>query len=243
MWLGVASVVACVLFYLVERNIDPEKGRALLKILNYHVFSGAPVSAMNGAKYSCLEFYENFIFNGFITIAIISFFNTLFSLSCRKVFQLPFLHSTFQDIKTDAKRQKKTWARFGIPGVFFFVFIPMPLTGPVVGSLLARFIGLKYWGMLGTVIAASLTSIAAWGYAAERVEEYFGRGVLNVIVWTLIGVTVAVAAVAKLRGWQKERRLAKEAREKEFSGEEQNILEETSDTESPNSNESYDEKN
>lgn len=208
MWLGLASLALCVLFYFVESEIEPAKGKALLKIVNYHLLSGAPVGAMNGAKYGSLDFFENFSFNGLITTAIISIFNTLFSLSCRKVFQLPFLHKTFQDIKGDAKRQKKTWARFGIPGVFFFVFIPMPMTGPVVGSLLARFVGLKYWGVLGTVIAASLTSIAAWGYAAERVEEYFGRGVLNGIVWALIGLTVAIAAVAKIRLWLKERRLA-----------------------------------
>ena len=242
MWLGAGALALSVFFYFVERQIEPEKGRALLKIANYHIFSGAPMASMNGAKYSCLDFFENFAFNGLITTTIISFFNTLFSLSCRKVFQLPFLHKTFQDIKSDAKRQR-SWARFGIPGIFFFVFIPMPLTGPVVGSLLARFIGLKYWGVLGTVITASLASIAAWGYAAERVEEYFGRGVLNVIVWTLIGVTVAVAAIVKIRTWQKERRMAHSLPEADSSAEEGDGAEAESDSDNQIFYESPNDKN
>ena len=201
MCLAIVAMLGVVAFILVSGQLTPNKARVFLKVLNYHVIGGAPVGAMQAAKHPILELWENILFNGLITIAIISLFNTFFSLSCRKLFSLPFLEKTFQGIKGDARQQKKTWARFGIPGIFVFVFFPMPFTGPVVGSLLARFVGLRYWGVLGTVISASLSAIVAWGYAADKVETYLGGQVLNIIVWTLIGITVVTAAVVKVRAW------------------------------------------
>ncbi|GEM_PF-5785232 len=203
--LGFLATCMALAMLLVGYMGEAKVGHAFMKILTSHIMLGAPMGALEGAKFPILDFWVNVVFNSLITISIICYFNTLFSLSCKKLFHLPILHSTFQDIKGDAKRQKKTWARFGIPGVFAFVFIPMPMTGPVVGSLLARFVGLRYWGVLTTVIFASISSICAWGYAADVLEQYLGGRVLNIILWSIILVTIAVAGYAKYTAWQKRR--------------------------------------
>ena len=224
LWLGVAAAFGVLAFILVGGQLTPNKARVFLKVLNSHVLGGAPVGAMQAAKYPILELWENILFNGLITIAIISLFNTFFSLSCRKLFSLPFLEKTFQGLKGDARQQKKTWARFGIPGIFIFVFFPSPFTGPVVGSLLARFVGLRYWGALGTVIAASLSAIVAWGYAADKVQAYLGSQVLNVIIGVLIGITVVAVAVVKLRNWLKARKNPVPVEEESEPGDDQEFL-------------------
>ncbi|MCQ2404172.1 MAG: small multi-drug export protein [Lentisphaeria bacterium] len=231
LWLGVAAAFGVLAFILVGGQLTPNKGRVFLKVLNYHVLGGAPVGAMQAAKHPILELWENILFNGLITIAIISLFNTFFSLSCRKLFSLSFLEKAFQGLKGDARQQKKTWARFGIPGIFVFVFFPMPFTGPVVGSLLARFVGLRYWGGLGTVIAASLSAIVAWGYAADKVEAYLGGQVLNGILWTLIGITVMAAVVVKVRNWLMARKNPVSVEEDFESGDDQEFLDEEGNAE------------
>lgn len=202
--LGASVMVACMILGGLWE--DSSIGHSLMKILTTHLVMGAPMGALEGAKFPFLDLWLNITYNCLITTAIICFFNTLFSLSCKRFFHIPILHNAFKDIQSDAKRQKKTWARFGIPGIFAFVFIPMPMTGPVVGSLLARFVGLRYWGVILTVIVASVTSICAWGYAADVLEQYLGRGVLTAILWGIILLTVLIAAMAKIQRWEKSRR-------------------------------------
>ncbi len=200
LWLGVGLGMICLFTVLFGSAFNPHLGKVLLKVVTSHVVLGAPMGAVEGAKHvDCLSFLQNVVFNSVLTACIICLFNAVFGLSCRKVFHLPFLQKRFHSIQSDAKRQKKAWARFGVPGIFVFVFIPIPMTGPVVGSLLARFVGLRLWGSVATVVTASIASIAAWGYAADRIQQYLGSRVLQVFLWTLILLTLGIAALAKFR--------------------------------------------
>lgn len=200
LWLGVGLGLICLFAVLFASAFNPRLGKVLLKVVTSHFVLGAPMGAVEGAKHvDCLSFLQNVVFNSVLTACIICLFNAVFGLSCRKVFHLPFLQKHFRSIQTDAKRQKKAWSRFGVPGIFVFVFIPIPMTGPVVGSLLARFVGLRLWGSVATVVTASIASIAAWGYAADRIQQYLGSRVLQVFLWTLILLTLGIAALAKFR--------------------------------------------
>ena len=200
LWLGVGLGLICLFTVLFCSAFNPALGKVLLKVVTSHFVLGAPMGAVEGAKHvKCLSFLQNVVFNSALTACIICLFNAVFGLSCRKVFHLPFLQKRFHSIQSDAKRQKKAWARFGVPGIFVFVFIPIPMTGPVVGSLLARFVGLRLWGSVATVVTASIASIAAWGYAADRIQQYLGSRVLQVFLWMLILLTLGIAALAKLR--------------------------------------------
>ncbi len=200
LWLGVGLGLICLFTVLFCSAFNPHLGKVLLKVVTSHFVLGAPMGAVEGAKHvECFSFLQNVVFNSVLTACIICLFNAAFGLSCRKVFHLPFLQRHFHSLQSDAKRQKKAWARFGVPGIFVFVFIPIPMTGPVVGSLLARFVGLRLWGSVATVVTASIASIAAWGYAADRIQQYLGSRVLQVFLWTLILLTLGIAALAKLR--------------------------------------------
>lgn len=182
-------------------HLKPSYGRMLSKIIVSHIAMGAPVGAVEAAKYPAIALWQNILFNSLLTITIICFFNTLFGLSCRGFLRIAQLHDTFKGVAGDARKQRQKWARLGIPGVFIFVFIPLPGTGPVIGSLLARYMGLGYWGMLGTVVTASVTSITAWGYAADKLQQYVGSTVLRVFVWCLLLTIITIPTVVKIRTW------------------------------------------
>ncbi|MGN0866857.1 MAG: small multi-drug export protein [Oligosphaeraceae bacterium] len=210
--LGVVVALAALVWMGVSLGTRSPLGRILPRVLTSHLVLGAPMGAVEGAKHaSSLPLWQNVLFNGMVTTALICLFNTLFGLSVRRVFRLPLLQETFQGLQVDARRQRRVWARFGLLGVFAFVFIPLPLTGPIVGSLLARLVGLRYWGAVGTVVSASLTSILAWGYAADKVQKYLGSRVLQVFLWGLILVTVGLAAAAKVRNFLQASSRRKEA--------------------------------
>ncbi len=200
--LGLGMALAALVWMGFSLGTRSPLGTILPRVLTSHLILGAPMGAVEGAKHaSVLPLWENVLFNGMVTTALICLFNTLFGLSVRRIFRLPFLQETFQGLQVDARRQRRVWARFGLLGVFAFVFIPLPLTGPIVGSLLARLVGLRYWGVVTTVVSASLTSILAWGYAADKVQRYLGSRVLQVFLWGLILVTVGLAVLAKIRNF------------------------------------------
>ena len=215
--LGLAAALAALGWMGLALAVSSPTGGLFPKILTSHLVLGAPMGAVQGAKYAALPLWQNVLFNGLVTTALICLFNTLFGLSVRKIFRLPFLQETFQGIQVDAQRQRRTWARFGIFGIFAFVFIPLPLTGPIVGSLLARFVGLRYWGAVGTVVSASFASILAWGYAADKVQRYLGSRVLQFFLWGLILLTFGLAALSKIRNllWPSRREAKAEAGEGE----------------------------
>ena len=86
---------------------------------------------------------------------------------------ISFLEDTFKTLSSSAKSQKKTWVKLGIPGIFAFVFFPTTGTGPIVGSIIARLIGLGYWTSILTVLGGSLASVATFGFAAICLETAF----------------------------------------------------------------------
>ena len=55
--------------------------------------------------------------------------------------------------------------------------------------------------MLGTVVTASVTSITAWGYAADKLQQYVGSTVLRVFVWCLLLTIITIPTVVKIRTW------------------------------------------
>ena len=185
--------------YLVLAASSPARANHLWKIIGYHMTGGAAFGVLKGASYSDLTLFDNIFANSLITATIILLFNTFFSLSCRGIFRIRFLESSLASMTNTANAQKKTWLKFGIPGIFAFVFLPTTGTGPIIGSIIARLIGLKFWTTIVTVISASLTSIVSVALAADKMENFLGDKTLSRITYFLILGILLVAAISHLK--------------------------------------------
>jgi len=189
---------------------SPERANHLWKIIGYHLSGGAAFGVLKGAAFNDLTLFDNILCNSLITASVILFFNTLFSLSCRKLFRIKLLEQSFSNLTSEANAQKKTWVKFGIPGVFAFVFFPMTGTGPVIGSVIGRLIGLGFWTCVMTVLAGSLASIVTFALAADRISDLVGDKMLSRIAFGLIVLLLLTAGFVKLRSWLRQRKLQKE---------------------------------
>ncbi len=178
----------------------------LWKIIGYHVSGGAALGVLKGAAYEDLTIFDNILTNSLITITIILLFNTLFGLSCRGIFRISFLEDTFKSLSSSANTQRKTWVKLGIPGVFAFVFFPTTGTGPIVGSVIARLIGLGYWTSIITVVSGSLASVATFAFAADKISALIGDKTLSRISLAIILLLLLTAITIKFRVWQKSKR-------------------------------------
>lgn len=185
--------------YLVLAASSPARANHLWKIIGYHMTGGAAFGVLKGASYSDLTVFDNIFANSLITATIILLFNTFFSLSCRGIFKIGFLESSLSSMTTTANAQKKTWLKFGIPGIFAFVFLPTTGTGPIIGSIIARIIGLRFWTTIVTVLFASLASIVTIALAADKMENFLGDKTLSRITYFLILGILLAAAISHLR--------------------------------------------
>ena len=203
--LFVMSVAWLAEHYFALMIYSPQRANHLWKIIGYHVSGGAAFGVLKGAGYEDLTIFDNILSNALITASIIFLFNTLFSLSCRRIFRVAFLEKSFSDMTSEATAQKKTWVKLGIPGIFIFVLFPMTGTGPIIGSVIAKLIGLGFWTNIITVLAGSLTSVVAFALAADRISDLVGDKTLSRIALGLIVVLLGTAALIKFRSWRRQR--------------------------------------
>lgn len=61
--------------------------------------------------------------------------------------------------------------RFGIVGVFIFVFVPFWMTGPVVGAIIGFLIGLKPRVNLPLVLSATYVATVVWALLLDELQS------------------------------------------------------------------------
>ncbi|MCU0252781.1 MAG: small multi-drug export protein, partial [Vicinamibacterales bacterium] len=102
-------------------------------------------------------------------------------------------------VRRSAEASQSRVARYGMIGLFAFVFLPFWMTGPVVGSVIGFLIGLKARHNLPIVLSATYAAVAIWAVFFERMNEWlaaYGRYAAFCLV-----LVVAVAALALRVVW------------------------------------------
>lgn len=200
----------CVLFLLAWYGLlffghgahGLEKSNILLTTVAAHILGGVlpGVSACSSAK-GLFSPWENILLNSTISCGVVCLVYGLFCLSCRKLLRIPFLEDTFRELQDSAAGQRKTWSRLGIPGIFLFVWIPLFMTGPIVGSILGRLIGLGMFVNLATVLAGSITSIITWVFFWNQVSKHLNDIWLQVFSLTLVGLVLLYIVINRAKAF------------------------------------------
>jgi len=61
-----------------------------------------------------------------------------------------------------AEKQKEKIIRYGMPGLFVFVWLPLPWTGALVGSVIGYLLGVPMIKIIMVVMPAMLAGIVSW---------------------------------------------------------------------------------
>lgn len=106
----------------------------------------------------------------------------LFVLSLRQLIELRGLKSYVARMQGAAESHRDKVRKFGIVGLFIFVFVPFWMTGPVVGSIIGFLIGLRPWVNVVVVLLATyvatilwallLNELSAWAATVNRLAPY-----------------------------------------------------------------------
>lgn len=176
-----------------------KKGGVLLGTVAAHLIGGVIPGVSTCAASSHYSAWENVLINALTSTGIVALVYGFFCLSCRKLLKIPYLEDAFRDLQKSADSQKHTWVRLGVPGIFFFVWIPLFMTGPIVGSILGRLIGLGLFVNLFTVISASLTSIITWVFFWDQLSHFISDDWMKFLSLGVVLLILSYILISRLR--------------------------------------------
>jgi uncharacterized membrane protein len=106
-----------------------------------------------------------------IETTLVLIFYPLFVFSWRHLLVIKWLKNTFERIHKAAEVHKNKIQRYGIIGLFIFVWFPFWMTGPVVGCVIGFMIGLKIRLNMTIVLAGTYAAILGWAFFLKRFHD------------------------------------------------------------------------
>lgn len=126
----------------------------------------------------------------------------LFALSWRQLIRAPRLQPVLMRMHRAAESGGGVVRKFGIVGLFVFVFVPFWMTGPVVGAILGFLIGLRPWVNLVVVLGATYAAIGVWGLLLNELSDWAAtvdRFAPYALVAAIVLIVVAMQWVMRRR--------------------------------------------
>ena len=120
-------------------------------------------------------------------------FYPLFVFSWRHLLVIKSLKNIFERIHQAAETHKAKIQRYGVVGLFAFVWFPFWMTGPVVGSVIGFLLGLPVWLNMTAVLVGTYVAIVGWAFflreVHERVAAYDPYAAMALVVILIVIVT------------------------------------------------------
>jgi uncharacterized membrane protein len=124
----------------------------------------------------------------------------LFVLSCRQWLLPRWLAAPLARLRARAESSHAAVRRFGIAGLFVFVFMPFWMTGPVVGSFVGYLLGLRTRTTLVVVLAGTYVAIAVYALFLDEVDAWASAYGRYAAFLTLVALAVLAMLVQHWRG-------------------------------------------
>ncbi len=143
--------------------------------------------------------------NLLIEALLVLVFYPLFVFSWRQLFELKRLRRYMSAVRDAAERHREKIRRYGIIGLFLFVWSPLWMTGPVVGCAIGFLLGLHIRVTLSVVLGGTFVAMIGWAVVMRELSEQAARlsAVGPLILFAVVALIVAGAYL--LRGRTRKR--------------------------------------
>jgi uncharacterized membrane protein len=99
-----------------------------------------------------------------VETVLVLLFYPVFVFSLLKLVEFPRLKYFLDRTHAAAERNHDRVRRYGVPGLFLFVWFPFWMTGPVLGSAVGYLLGFSASLTLSVVLAGAYVTIVGWAY-------------------------------------------------------------------------------
>ncbi len=176
-------LVGVIGYYLIA---DPVISRTLGLVFVAHTFGGR-AAGIGLCIIDELNPLVSVFYNFYIEVLIVFCTYSLFVLSINNYIGLRGLRLFALRFERKARKHKAKIINYGWIGLFVFVMLPLPATGPVMGSIIGYLLKFKLWKNFSAVFLGTFVAIAIWFVFFDFLEQH-----LHIIRFVFIGIIAIV---------------------------------------------------
>jgi uncharacterized membrane protein len=125
------------------------------------------------------------IYNFYLEILIVCFTYSIFVLTTKNYIRVIWVTNFIERLAQKAEEQKDKVESFGWIGLFLFVMLPLPVTGPVIGSIIGYMLRVSLFKNFTATGSGTLAAIVVWFFCFDFLEQRF-----HVIQYVFAGVVI-----------------------------------------------------
>ena len=170
--MGVLLAVAFIVLVLAYSLVNFSIAKVLVLVLLAHLVGsragGIGLCILNG-----FSPVTTIAYNFFIETLIVCFTYSGFVLSTTNYLKVEWIKRFMDRLAEKALEIKDKIKRWGWIGIFSFVMAPLPVTGPVIGSIIGYMLKMKLFSNFTATALGTLTATVVWCYGFEFLEHRF----------------------------------------------------------------------
>lgn len=192
--MGMALLLTGVIGYYLAT--DTGLAKTLILTLFANLFGGRSVG-IGLCIIQDLNAFATIFYNFYLEVMVVFFTYAIFALTTASYLRVEWVIRAMERIAQTALKQKNRIERFGWLGIFLFVMIPLPVTGPVVGSIIGGMIRMGWVKNFSATFLGTLTAIVLWTQFFEFLDE---RLQMVQTFFVIIVILVLIPYIKKIRG-------------------------------------------
>ena len=165
---------------------DFDMAKSLVLAFVAHTFGGR-AAGIGLCIISGMNLSMTIIYNFYLEVLIVCFTYSVFVLSLNNYIKFQWIESLTGKLMKKADKHKEQIRKYGWVGIFLFVMIPLPVTGPVVGSTIGYLLKMNLWHNFTAVFLGTLAAIIGWTIGFDFLEQH-----VHIIQYILIGILLLV---------------------------------------------------
>ncbi|MBU0969959.1 MAG: small multi-drug export protein [Proteobacteria bacterium] len=117
--------------------------------------------------------FTTIAYNFYVEVVIVCFTYSGFVLSTTNYLKVEWIKRFMEQLAVKALERKEKIRSYGWIGIFLFVMAPLPVTGPVVGSIIGYMLKLSLFRNFTASALGTLAANIAWCFGFDFLEQRF----------------------------------------------------------------------
>jgi len=172
-----------------------------------HVFIGMSATNILFGRAAGISFGYSFEISNVLVICtniivetiLVLIFYPLFVFSWQSILVIKPLRRIMERTSTAAEVHKDTIRKYGVIGLFMFVWFPFWMTGPMVGCAAGYLLGLSPWKNLTIVLSSTCLAVICWALMLREIHDRIAEYGPYASIALVILIILIVAGIYFLR--------------------------------------------
>ncbi len=185
-WAGIfmTLLLLAVIGYFLK--VDYKMAETLAMAFVAHTFGGRAAGIGLCIMHEFSFFYTVF-YNFYLEVLIVCFTYSVFVLSINNYVKLRSVKFYALRLERKARVHKDLIRKYGWIGLFLFVMTPLPVTGPVIGSIIGYLLHFRTLKNFSAVLLGTMAAILLWSGFFDYLEQH-----LHIVQYILLAIVAFV---------------------------------------------------